>query len=105
MFTAYSVLQETDTRVKLYERRRALAHMREGGRAGMGSKPWTTRKEVPTRALNAFPNTLLATRGDPKVMHRTSASGYSSADHAAPAEVTPCFPDEVTSQAFSASCI
>ncbi len=59
--------------------------MREGGREGTGSKPWTRRREVPTRALKALPNTLLATRGDPKVMHRMSASGYSSAAHAAPA--------------------
>lgn len=60
--------------------------MREGGRAGMGSKPWTMRREVPTRALKALPNTLLATRGLPKVMHLMSASGYSSAAHAAPAK-------------------
>ena len=60
------------------------AYMREGGREGMGSKPCTSLREVPTRALKALPNTLLATRGDPNVMHRMSASGYSSAAHAAP---------------------
>ena len=58
--------------------------MRDGGREGTGSKPCTSLREVPTRALKALPNTLLATRGDPKVMHRMSASGYSSAAHAAP---------------------
>ncbi len=58
--------------------------MRDGGREGMGSKPCTSLRDVPTRALKALPNTLLATRGDPNVMHRMSASGYSSAAHAAP---------------------
>ena len=58
--------------------------MWDGGREGTGAKPCTSLREVPTRALKALPNTLLATRGDPKVMHRMSASGYSSADHAAP---------------------
>ena len=61
-----------------------LTYMRDGGSAGIGSKPCTTLSEVPTRALKALPKTLLATRGDPNVMHRTSASGYSNADHAAP---------------------
>ncbi len=60
------------------------AHMRDGGREGTGSKPCTSLREVPTRALKALPNTLLATRGDPNVMHRMSASGYSNAAHAAP---------------------
>ena len=63
--------------------------MREGGREGTGSKPWTSLREVPTRALKARPNTLLATRGDPKVMHRMSASGYSRAAQAAPAPPPP----------------
>ncbi len=58
--------------------------MSDGGREGTGSKPCTSLREVPTRALKALPNTLLATRGDPNVMHRMSASGYSSAAHAAP---------------------
>ncbi|KAA6427295.1 MAG: hypothetical protein FRX49_01960 [Trebouxia sp. A1-2] len=44
--------------------------MRDGGREGTGSKPCTSLREVPTRALKALPNTLLATRGDPNVMHR-----------------------------------
>ena len=57
----------------------------EGGRAGTGSKPCTKRREVPTSALKALLKTLLATRGEPKEMQRTSASGYSSAAQAAPA--------------------
>ena len=64
------------------------AYMREGGREGIGSKPWTMRREVPTRALKALPKTLLATRGLPNVMHLMSASGYSRAAHAAPAWVS-----------------
>ena len=39
---------------------------------------------MPTRALKALPNTLFATRGLPKVMQLMSASGYSTAAHAAP---------------------
>lgn len=61
----------------------------EGGSAGIGSKPYTSRREVPTRALKALLNTLLATRGEPKEMQRTSASGYSSAAHAAPTHAAP----------------
>lgn len=60
------------------------AYIMEGGRAGTGSKPCTRRREVPTRALKALPKALLATRGLPKDMQRTSASGYSNAAHVAP---------------------
>lgn len=70
------------------EHDRGKAYMREGGREGTGSKPCTRRREVPTRALKALPKTLLATLGLPKVMHLMSASGYSSAAHAAPAQMT-----------------
>ena len=62
-----------------------MTYIIEGGRAGTGSKPCTRRREVPRRALKALLKTLLATRGEPKEMQRTSASGYSSAAQAAPA--------------------
>ena len=57
----------------------------EGGMKGTGSAPLMIRREVPTRVWNARLNLLLPTRGLPKVMHRTSALGYSIAAHVAPA--------------------
>ena len=78
--------------------------MREGGREGTGSKPCTTLREVPTRALKALPNTLLATLGDPNVMHRMSASGYSNAAHAAPVAQTSVLCDRSNSNAYNLTC-
>jgi hypothetical protein len=56
---------------------------------GTGSAPYTTRSEQATREWNAERNLWLPTRGDPNVMHLTSAFGYSKAAHVAPAGAKP----------------
>lgn len=62
------------------------AHLKLGGNEGTGSKPYVRRREMPTKAWNARLNLRLATLGDPNVMQRMSAYGYSMAAQAAPAK-------------------
>ena len=64
---------------------RRAAYSKEGGSVGTGSPPCTSRREVPTREWKAFLKGRLPTRGDPKVMHLTSACGHRKAAHVAPA--------------------
>ena len=66
--------------------RKWRTHLTESGTKGTGSAPLMMRMDVPTSVLNAFLNLLLPTLGLPKVMHRTSASGYSIAAQAAPVQ-------------------
>ncbi len=61
----------------------------ERGTKGTGSKPLMMRMQVPTRVLKACLNLVLPTLGLPKVMQRTSASGYLMAAHAAPVYYIP----------------
>ena len=48
-------------------------HVRAEGRAGRGSRPFTTRTEDPTRQRKALPRAAFPTLGLPKVMHLQQA--------------------------------